>query len=158
MGTTTVTTRWYKCGGAPRGPVSAMLPRLELLFSRCPPSTRSPQIRPHPVTVSHLSSSILFFRLPFYAACILSSKYGKAAHAPLAPRHDNKRLLSLFKMADRTGLCVCLPSRSRHCQIESDCPATEPAFAVAFLARSPPPKPFEKRFLSPRASHRLRNV
>jgi len=64
VGTTTVTTRWDKCGGAPRGPVSAMLPRLKFLFSRGPPSARSPQIRPHPVTVSHLSSVSFFLQLP----------------------------------------------------------------------------------------------
>lgn len=59
-----MTTRWDKCGGAPRGPVSAMLPRLKFLFSRGPPSARSPQIRPHPVTVSHLSSVSFFLLLP----------------------------------------------------------------------------------------------
>lgn len=36
-----------------------MLPRFEFLFSRGPPSARSSQIRPHPVTVRHLSVSFL---------------------------------------------------------------------------------------------------
>lgn len=110
VGTTTVTTRWDKCGGAPRGPVSAMLPRLVFLFSRGPPSARSSQIRPHPVTVSHLSSvSCLRFRLP-RAACsfFLTLTDTEKRHVPPAPRPDNNDS-SLYKMADHGPLRLFVP-------------------------------------------------
>lgn len=55
-----------------------MLPRFEFLFSRGPPSARSSQIRPHPVTVRHLSVSFL---LPL---C-------RSSRATYSPRTENAR-------------------------------------------------------------------
>lgn len=91
-----MTTRWDKCGGAPRGPVSAMLPRLKFLFSRGPPSARSPQIRPHPVTVSHLSSVSFFLLLPPspHAAYSLMRKCG-TFHSLPGTTITTLRLLSI---------------------------------------------------------------
>lgn len=125
VGTTTVTTRWDKCGGVPRGRVSAMLPRLELLFSRCPPSARSPQIRPHPVTVSHLTQ--LSF-LPAFAS--YSSPMTEKRRVPPVPQRDNNDS-TLFKMADRR---VCLPSHGQAFPIKSDRIALD-RVRLAFPAR-----------------------
>lgn len=100
VGTTTVTTRWDKCGGAPRGPVSAMLPRLKFLFSRGPPSARSSQIRPHPVTVSHLSS-VAFLPLPPTLAD--AEKRCVTARSPA-----RQRCLSIQDGGPRAVALVCL--------------------------------------------------
>jgi len=83
-----------------------MLPRLEFLFSRGPPSARSPQIRPHSVTVSHLSS-VSFRLLPLsLLACSLIRKSGTFR----LPRLDNNDS-SLSKMAEHGPLCLFAFSR-----------------------------------------------
>lgn len=74
-----------------------MLPRFVFLFSRGPPSARSSQIRPHPVTVRHLSVSFLLpLSRRFRAAYSLTQR----TRVPLA-RRAQQRLLSIAKWRTR---------------------------------------------------------
>jgi hypothetical protein len=119
-----VTTRWDKCGGVLQGPVSAMLPRLKLLFSRGPPSARSPQIRPHPVTVSHLSS--------YSSSCLLLHRHEKAARR--LARSDATITTPPIQNGGRVVVFVCLNPHGGY-QIDNRFALTWVRLAVAFPAR-----------------------